>query len=131
MAQRCPGAEPTGPGRLIGYRFIFAGISERWGGAVADARKDPEWYIQGGLYRLRKADLDSLDNFEGHPHFYRREKVEILIPSGETILAWLYRMSDRHKRGKPSRSYLETILKGFFDFNLTPPPEISAAEYIE
>lgn len=80
---------------------------------------------------MRKADLDSLDNFEGHPYFYRREKIKILIPSDETITAWVYRMVDRHERGKPSRSYLETIIKGFFDFNLPPPPEVSAAEYVE
>jgi gamma-glutamylcyclotransferase len=131
MAQRCPGSEPVGPARLIGYRLIFAGNSERWGGAVADVRPDKQWYVQGGIYRLREADLNALDKYEGHPVFYRRDVVDILGPSGDMLNAWIYRMVKKQKRGKPSRAYLETIIRGFFDFNIPPPPEVSAAEYIE
>ena len=131
MHERCPDAVPIGPARLIGYRLVFAGHSLRWGGAVADVRPDPEWYVQGGLYRLTDAGLKLLDVYEGHPHFYLREQVQILLPSAEFAVATIYRMTEQHELGKPSRSYLETIIAGFFQFGITPPPEISAAEYIE
>lgn len=130
MRQRCPDAAPVGPARLMGYRLVFAANSERWGGAVADVRPDAAWYVQGGLYRMTQDDLESLDKFEGHPHFYNREETEILLPSGDNITAVTYRMVETHNIGKPSRAYLETIIRGFFDFDVVPPPEISAAEYI-
>jgi gamma-glutamylcyclotransferase (GGCT)/AIG2-like uncharacterized protein YtfP len=131
MHERCPDAVPIGPARLIGYRLIFAGYSERWRGAVADVRPNPEWYVQGGLYRMTGADWKSLDVYEGCPHFYLREEVQVLLPSAEFTTAMIYRMAEQLKPGKPSRSYLETIITGFFQFGITPPPEISAAEYIE
>ncbi len=131
MAARCPSAEPDGPAKLTGYRLVFASSSERWGGAVADIREDRKWYVQGGIYRLKESDLESLDGYEGVPNFYVRMRAEIVIPSGEKIIAWTYRMIERQDRGKPSRAYLETILKGFSDFNIAPPPEVSAIEYID
>jgi len=131
MATRCPSAEPVGPAKLTGYRLVFASSSERWGGAVADIREDRKWYVQGGIYHLKESDLESLDRYEGVPDFYVRMRAEIEIPSGEKIIAWTYRMDERHHRGKPSRAYLETILKGFSDFKITPPPEVSAIKCID
>ena len=131
MRKRCPGALPVGPARLIGFRLVFAGYSERWGGAVADVRPDADWYVQGGVYRLGEWELKSLDSYEGYPDFYLREDAQILLPSGELTTAVMYRMAYAHEIGKPSRSYLETIISGFFNFKVTPPPEVSAAEYVE
>jgi gamma-glutamylcyclotransferase (GGCT)/AIG2-like uncharacterized protein YtfP len=115
----------------MGYRLVFAAESERWGGAVADVRPDREWYVQGGVYRMSESDLELLDPYEGYPHFYDRQEVDILLPSGEISSALAYRMVQEFKMGKPSRAYLETIIKGFFDFGIAPPPEVSAAEYID
>jgi gamma-glutamylcyclotransferase (GGCT)/AIG2-like uncharacterized protein YtfP len=131
MSQRCPASEPFSPGRLLGYRLVFAGTSDRWGGAVADIRPDENWYVQGGIYRMTDPDLEKLDGYEGHPDFYKREKVKLIVPSGEMIEAWVYRMVKKRKIGKPSLSYVETIIRGFFDFDLIPPPEVSAVEYVE
>ena len=131
MLARCPSAEPVGPARLTGYRLVFASSSERWGGAVADIREDRKWYVQGGIYRMKESDLESLDGYEGVPNFYIRMRAEIEIPSSGKIIAWVYRMVEVQHRGKPSRAYLETILKGFSDFKITPPPEVSAAECID
>ena len=131
MNERCPGAIPICPARVIGYRLVFAGNSQRWRGAVADIRPNTEWYVQGGLYRMRKRDLKSLDFYEGYPDFYTREECEIILPTGEAIIGLIYRMTNNLKIGKPSKSYLETIIRGFFDFGIAPPPEISASEYVE
>ncbi len=131
MAQRCPHSVPYVPARLIGYKLVFAGFSETRGGPVADVRPDNEWYVQGGLYRMTPPDIELLDGFEGHPDFYLREKASVLIPSGEKVEAWLYRMTGKRKIGKPTLAYLEIIIRGFFDFEIVPPPEVSAAEYIE
>lgn len=80
---------------------------------------------------MSKADLKSLDVYEGYPDFYLREEVQILLPSAEFATAAIYRMAETREIEKPSRSYIETIISGFFQFGMTPPPEISAAEYIE
>lgn len=125
-----PRRRSSGAGASYG---LPAGIRRQLGtlgGAVADVRPDAAWYVQGGLYRMTQDDLESLDKFEGHPHFYNREETEILLPSGDNITAVTYRMVETHNIGKPSRAYLETIIRGFFDFDVVPPPEISAAEYI-
>ena len=131
MRLRCPAAVPVGPARLIGYRLVFASKSDRWGGAVADVRPEDEWYVQGGLYRMTGKDLKLLDKFEGYPDFYIREEKRILLPSGEFEIALMYRMADAHVIGRPSRAYLETIIRGFNDFSMVPTPEVSAAEYID
>ena len=41
-------------------------------------------------------------------------------PSGEVVI-WGWPAADKA---------FETIIEGFFDFGLTPPPEVSAVEYI-
>lgn len=45
--------------------------------------------ITGEVYEVDSQTLNRLDNLEGHPTWYRREKTEINTPKG-SISAWLY-----------------------------------------
>ena len=46
--------------------------------------------IDGEAYRVDDLTLERLDQLEGHPHWYERKKVEILINKDKKIRAWLY-----------------------------------------
>ena len=54
--------------------------------------KDESYSIQGELYEVDKYTFMTLDNLEGHPHFYKRELVECFIPelNHTEMKAWLY-----------------------------------------
>ena len=43
------------------------------------------------IYEVDKETLDTLDVLEGHPEFYRREKVTFTSDKdGQLIIAWMY-----------------------------------------
>ena len=42
------------------------------------------------IYRVNKKTLARLDQLEGHPSFYCREKVDITTESSETVTCWMY-----------------------------------------
>ncbi|CAG5117185.1 unnamed protein product [Candidula unifasciata] len=44
-------------------------------------------YVQGEVYEVSESKLQRLDEFEGHPDFYLREKVAVAVTSA-TITAW-------------------------------------------
>ena len=46
--------------------------------------------IHGEVYRVDDLTLERLDQLEGHPDWYERKEVEVLINNDKTILAWLY-----------------------------------------
>lgn len=54
--------------------------------------------VVGELYAVSDATLARLDALEHHPHWYRRERVDLdpaFDPSGEGS-AWMYVMADAH-----------------------------------
>jgi gamma-glutamylaminecyclotransferase len=55
-------------------------------------------HIYGELYSINAATLNKMDCLEGHPSWYERKEVEILLDTDKTILAWLYFYPE--KRGK-------------------------------
>ncbi|CAG2119169.1 unnamed protein product, partial [Medioppia subpectinata] len=46
--------------------------------------------IYGELYSVDKNMRDKMDDFEGHPRFYRRLEVQVLTADGTSIKAWAY-----------------------------------------
>lgn len=45
--------------------------------------------VRGDLLHVRRLALDVMDQIEGHPEFFRREKVRVFTESG-TAQAWVY-----------------------------------------
>jgi len=46
--------------------------------------------IVGEVYAVDDITLREIDHLEGHPFLYLREKVEIILETGEPTLAWMY-----------------------------------------
>ncbi|NPA62821.1 MAG: gamma-glutamylcyclotransferase [Methanococci archaeon] len=47
-------------------------------------------HIVGEVYEVDEETLKRIDRLEGHPDYYERKKVKIILESGEEIEAWLY-----------------------------------------
>ena len=52
-----------------------------------------EGVVHGELYEVSDKQLRSIDMLEGHPRFYKREKLYAKV-NGDVIEAWVY-LSDR------------------------------------
>lgn len=108
MHEFAPEATVVGPGRLEGYRLEFTVYSDRWEGGAANVEPDADGHVWGLVWQVEEEDLERLDTYEGHPTFYRREQVDVLL-GGETVPCQTYRVA--HQRGyvRPSDRYLNMI----------------------
>ena len=97
----------------------FAGMSKRWGGAVASVVKCPGRICHGSVVRLTEDELQLLDGFEGCQYddpygpggVYRRERCFVcLLDGGEPQPALMYVKNDLTWRGPPSTAYLDACL---------------------
>lgn len=114
MKTRCPMAEPVRAAKLDGYRLAFVGFSKQWGGGVASVKPCGKSSVQGALYKLTESDEMALDRYEGVPGgFYVKEFMKI---DGENALVYV---CTHNLEKPPSRLYLETIRKGYFDWGLS------------
>lgn len=46
--------------------------------------------IIGEVYKVNKKTLERIDQLEGYPCWYNREKIPVILDNGEEILAWIY-----------------------------------------
>ena len=52
-------------------------------------KKEPKCKISGEVYQVNPLKLMQLDSLEGHPDYYKREKIEVII--GKKIVScWTY-----------------------------------------
>jgi hypothetical protein len=103
---------------LEGYRLAFDfPARSRWLGGAADIVEDPASRVEGVLHTLAN-DVSVMDPWEGG---YRRVPVEVSVPStGGVETAWTYVVIDRGPPMGPSEVYLEQMLKGARQFDLSP-----------
>ena len=109
MAFRCPTAKVVGASEIKGYELLFRGGRK---GAVATVEP-----LEGGsvpvlLWKIRRGDEQALDRYEGYPHFYRKEMMEVEL-NGKTVSGMVYVMNGGYELGAPSDFYLNTILEGY------------------
>ena len=99
MRRRCPGAREVGEALLSGWSLWFGGPSRLRGGGVLSVRPG-SGEVRGVVYELPDEDLERLDRFEGHPHFYERVPVDG---------AWVYVLrADAHPL-RPRAAYLDQV----------------------
>ena len=73
----------------------------------------PDQTVKGELYSVDPECRERLDRLEGHPNFYRRERVTVDLENGARSQAWVYvyqatpRASDLVESGD-WRAYLDT-----------------------
>ena len=109
MSYRCPTAKVAGKSELKGYELLFRG-SRR--GAVATVEPKEGSFVPVLLWKIREADEAALDRYEGYPHFYDKQMMEVEL-NGKPVLAMIYVMTPGHKYGIPSNYYADTILEGY------------------
>jgi hypothetical protein len=116
-------------GYLEDWKRAFVGHSERWGGAPATMVPSPGDLVYGTLVEVTKADLATLDRYEGVPRVYQRQILDIVSPDLpiNSVSAWsgtlqgfipvvkaVVYLATSTKQGKPSAAYLKAIEENVF-----------------
>ena len=109
MAYRCPGAHSLGHARLIDHAFRFA--------THADVVPCKGSYVDGVLWSITDQDLDHLDQLEGYPTYYGRDRVRVSQGS-RIVLALCYSMQPGRSDSAPSDSYMNMVLEGYEQHNV-------------
>jgi len=114
MARRCPTAKIYGKGILKGYRLLFQGSP---GNAYATIEPYKGGEVPVLVWELQPEDEQSLDRYEGFPHFYYKDDLKVELESGETVTAMVYIMTDKIKDrihlNLPSQRYLNIVAAGY------------------
>ena len=116
MWRRCPDAEEGELATLRGWKLVFVGKSQTWGGkGVASVvytgnQKD---IVQGGLFYVHAEDLAFLDRCEGHPAVYQRTVEKVEVEDLSPISAYVYSRPAQTPQNKPSKEYLARIKEGY------------------
>lgn len=110
MARRCPEATVYGSGVIKNYRLAFYGV------ASIEPQNGEDCPV--GVWEITEADEENLDIYEGWPHLYRKEMIDVVMENGETIKAMVYIMNRSGLESMPSDGYYNTILSGYKSFGL-------------
>ena len=57
---------------------------------VSEFKEEGKTQIIGEVYVVTKTQLERIDHLEGHPRFYQRKEVQVLLENGLQLNAWLY-----------------------------------------
>lgn len=114
MAFRCPTARVVGIGELKGYELLFRGARK---GAVATVEPKEGSSVPVLLWKIRQADEEALDRYEGYPRLYGKEMLQVEV-DGKTMSAMGYVMTPGHELGVPSDGYADIILEGYMQCGL-------------
>jgi hypothetical protein len=115
IENRCPGVVPVCPAVLDNYRLAFVGTGVRWeGGGVATIIRDDGSRVLGALYKLTHTHEITLDRYEGVPNSYTKQFVTI---DDRPALTYVHVVANENP---PSKSYLDTIRRGYLDWGLSP-----------
>lgn len=63
--------------------------------------------IVGELYNVDDATLEMLDKMEGHPHYYERKEIIVIVNEVE-YCAWMY-VRDPHGKLMPTGDYNDSV----------------------
>lgn len=111
MKSRCPSSEVLSKAKIGRYKFIFNSRG------VATIIPDGNFEAHGVLYEIDKECLGNLKQFEGYPHLYRIEKVEVIDDDGCGVKAIVFIATDLIE-GKARKEHLNIILEGAQENNL-------------
>jgi gamma-glutamylcyclotransferase (GGCT)/AIG2-like uncharacterized protein YtfP len=115
------GIEEIGPCWLPDYRLKFHYRSVRRKGGAADVVPAGCGHaVPGVLFSLNQTALANMDRKEGHPSYYERCWVDVIMPDGGSIRALTYRVVRERRRDyvAPTHRYVELIKRGLERRNL-------------
>ena len=113
MAFRCPGAKVVAKSWLHDYRLVFQGHPYN---AHANVIPEEGQDVPVTIWEIDAQDEAMLDRYEGvRGGYYTKEYFRVEV-NGRMRKALIYIMTP-HNYGIPSDSYLDTIARGYKDFN--------------
>jgi gamma-glutamylcyclotransferase len=125
---RCSRPVAIAVAKLPDHRIGFYGYSRVWDGAVESVVAAPGQDVWGVVYELRFSELDSLDGWQdvrldgSGPYFHYPARV--IDTTGKAHTALLYKKDILGAPQRPSREYLDCIVRGAVEHGLP-------SEYIE
>jgi len=119
MARRCPDAKIAGTAILTGWQLLFKGC--------ATIERNTEKNTPVLIWAISPQDERSLDRYEGFPHLYRKEDMEVeMFPTdgaGQptdaepvTVTAMAYIMNGQNLN-RPSGFYYKVLEDGYKAFH--------------
>lgn len=118
MERRCPTAKIIAVGEAKDYRLRFYGRTES---AVATIEKAEGCSVPVLIWKIRPKDEKSLDIYEGYPHLYRKEIIDVDV-NGRQYSGMAYIMNENPLFGynHPSSFYVRIIAEGYRNCGLNP-----------
>ena len=103
MKRRCPKAKVAGVSEIKGYELLFRGV------ATIEPKEDGK--VPVGLFWITQGDEKALDRYEGWPHLYHKETLELEL-NGRPVSAMVYVMNEGRKAALPVGCYYDVIAEG-------------------
>ncbi len=107
MKRRCPKAKIAGVSEIEGHELLFRGV------ATIEPKEGGK--VPVGLFRITPEDERALDRYEGWPHLYRKEMLELEL-NGRPVSAMAYVMNEGRKAALPAGYYYDVIAEGYRTF---------------
>jgi gamma-glutamylcyclotransferase (GGCT)/AIG2-like uncharacterized protein YtfP len=113
MARRCPEATVVEPVTLENYELLFRGNGGGCGVATISPKEGST--VHGLLWNLSPKDEKALDFYEGYPHLYDKQPVNVRTQNGSEITVMAYVMTREKERipTEPTVGYFDGIWEGF------------------
>ena len=104
MERRYPTAKVVGTSEIKNYELLFRGV------ATVEPKEGASVPIL--LWKIEALDEAALDRYEGWPHLYRKEMMDVEL-EGKSVSAMVYVMNDVRFLGMPLESYYKVIEEGY------------------
>jgi gamma-glutamylcyclotransferase (GGCT)/AIG2-like uncharacterized protein YtfP len=106
--------EPVGPAILPDMSLVFNYHSVSRGGGALNVRPAIGNRVSGYVLRLSQKAWALMDRKEGHPTYYKRTSVTLIVPGGQYLLAETYIVAPDRTRDfvAPTKDYLDLCLEG-------------------
>jgi gamma-glutamylcyclotransferase len=120
-------------GFIEGWKLVFNKIATSYpGSGYANITKEKNSKVYGVLYEIENSDLKNLDEYEGYPTHYKRERITVILNNDKKIIAEVYiAQTNQTREGlKPTEEYMKHLIDGAKQHNL-PSSYIKFLESIE
>jgi gamma-glutamylcyclotransferase (GGCT)/AIG2-like uncharacterized protein YtfP len=121
LRRHCPGARFVARALLPNFEVQFNFLSRTYGGGVTGVEPTPGRLARGILYEAPEEEMARLDTVEAVPEgLYYRQTVLVVDESGRILEAETYRTTRPRGPFRPSRRYLDLMVKGAREHGLDP-----------
>ena len=117
MRRRCPDAVPVTEALLAGYQLKFMGNSKGYG--VLNIIPKEGCSVPIVLWKITKADEESLDQYEGYPFLYEKRYFKCEVDGAKYKCMAYIMTEDYNESALPTVYYYDIVAKGYKDFQFT------------